>query len=76
MSSFSPITSLSMSSTSPLIKRAVMNSPAGLFPGKSAVTIFNNKTELFEKAKGQGPGVFKLLGSRFLGYERPLEMLK
>ena len=49
---------------------------AGLFPGKSTATVFNNKTELFEKAKNQGPGVFRLLGFRFLGYERPLEMLK
>ena len=39
----------------------------GLFPGKSAA---------FEKAKGQGPGVFRLLGFRFLSYERPPEKLK
>ena len=25
---------------------------AGLFPGKSAATVFNNKIELFEKAEG------------------------
>ena len=30
----------------------------GLFPGKSAATV-----ELFEKAEGQGPGVFRLLGT-------------
>ena len=49
---------------------------SGLFRGKSAATIFNNKIELFEKAEGQGPVVFRLLGFRFLGYERPPEMLK
>ena len=48
----------------------------GLFPGKSAATVFNNKIELFEKAEGQGPGVFRLLSFRFLGYERPPETLK
>ena len=48
----------------------------GLFPGKSAATVFNNKIELFEKVEGQGPGVFRLLDFRFLGYERPLETLK
>ena len=48
----------------------------GLFPGKSAATVFNSKIELFEKAKGQGPGSFRLLGFRFLGYERPPETLK
>ena len=49
---------------------------SGLFPGKSAATVFNNKIELFEKAEGQGPVVFRLLGFRFLGYEKPPEMLK
>ena len=48
----------------------------GLFPGKSAATFFNNKTELFEKAKGQGPESFRLLSFRFLGYERPPETLQ
>ena len=47
-----------------------------VIPGKSAATVFNNKIELFEKAEGQGPMVFRLLGFRFLGYERPPEMLK
>ena len=32
--------------------------------------------ELFEKAEGQGPGVFRLLGFRFFDYERPPETLK
>ena len=48
----------------------------GLFPGKSAAIVFNNKIELFVKVKGQGPGVFRLLGFRFLGSERSLETLK
>ena len=48
----------------------------GLFPGKSAATVLNNKVELFEKAKGQGPESFRLLGLRVLGYERPPETLK
>ena len=48
----------------------------GLFPVKSAATVFNNKIELFEKAEGRGPGVFRLLSFRFLGYERPPETLK
>ena len=48
----------------------------GLFPVKSAATVFNNKIELLEKAEGQGPGVFRLLSFRFLGYERPPETLK
>ena len=39
---------------------------AGLFPGKLAATVFNNKIELFEKAEG----------FRFLGYERPMETLR
>ena len=39
---------------------------AGLFPGKLAATVFNNKIELFEKAEG----------FRFLGYERPPETLR
>ena len=54
----------------------------GLFPGKLAATVFNNKIELFEKANSLfkcrthqnapvGLGVF-----RILGYERPLEILK
>ena len=54
----------------------IENMHAGLFPGKSAASAFNNKIELFEKAEGQGPGVFRLLGFRFLGYETPPEMLK
>ena len=49
---------------------------SGLFLRKSAATVFNNKIELFEKAEGQGPVVFRLLGFRFLGYEKPPEMLK
>ena len=49
---------------------------SALFPDKSAATVFNNKIELFEKAEGQGPGVFRLLGFRFLGYEKPPEKLK
>ena len=49
---------------------------SGLFPGKSGATVFNNKIELFEKVKDQGPGVLRLLGFRFLGYEIPLETLK
>ena len=32
----------------------------GLFPGKSAATVFNNEIELFEKVEGQGPGIFRL----------------
>ena len=57
-----------------LRKKKVLGS--GLFPGKSAATVFNNKIELFEKAEGQGPVAFRLLGFRFLGYEKPPEMLK
>ena len=49
---------------------------SGLFLRKSAATVFNNKIELFEKAEGQGPVGFRLLGFRFLGYEKPPEMLK
>ena len=49
---------------------------AGLFPGKSAATVFNNKIELFEKTEDQGPGVFRLLGFRFSGHERPPKTLK
>ena len=49
---------------------------SGLFSDKSAATVFNNNIELFEKTKGQGPRVFRLLGFRFLGYERPPETLK
>ena len=49
---------------------------SGLFPDKSGATVFNNKIELFEKAEGQGPESFMLLGFRFLGYERPPETLK
>ena len=49
---------------------------ARLFPGKSTATVFNKKIELFEKAKVQGPESFRLLGFRFLGYERPPETLK
>ena len=55
---------------------------SGLFPGKLAATVFNNKIELFEKAEGLferrmrqnaagGLGFF-----RFLGYERPPETMK
>ena len=58
-----------------LLQHEIQGKP-GLFPGKSAATVSNNKIELFEKAKGQGPGSFRLLGFRFLGYERPSETLK
>ena len=48
----------------------------GYFQANQLLPFFNNKIDLFEKAEGQGPGVFRLLGFRFLGYDRPPETLK
>ena len=54
----------------------IMKYVQGYFQANQLLPFFNNKIDLFEKAEGQGPGVFRLLGFRFLGYDRPPETLK
>ena len=43
---------------STLCRKAGSQLNAGLFSGKLAATVFNNKIELFQKVEGQGPGFF------------------